>query len=198
MTSICAVCRLRASDCICERLPKVEVPARFTIVRHHYEKHRQSNTGALAHSVLPNSCLVGFGDPGVTVDAEALGGERRDVFVLCPIEGSSTLDTDTVSDPSETNLIVLDASWRQARRMSRRIEGLRALPFLRLPPLEPSSWQLRRPSAPEMLTTIDAIAAAVEILGYADEAQQLRAAHELFARSIRKHWARYPNPGPRF
>jgi DTW domain-containing protein YfiP len=170
---------------------------RFVIVRHRYEKHRQSNTGAVAHRVLENSELVGFGDRGESVDLESLCDNNRDNFVLFPIEGASPLERAMLPDPEQTSIIVLDSSWRQARRMSRRIAGLRTLPFLSLPPAEVPDWQLRRASGPATQTTIEAIATAVEILGHSAAAGELRAAHELFAKSIRERWARYPNPGHR-
>jgi DTW domain-containing protein YfiP len=67
---------------------------------------------------------------------------------------------------------VLDATWSQARRMFQRIPELRALPRVSLPgrPAE----RLREPTVKEGMSTIEALAEALDLLGDGPAAAALR------------------------
>jgi DTW domain-containing protein YfiP len=61
-------------------------------------------------------------------------------------------------------LVVLDATWSQARRMFRKLGGLRGLPILRLPDAAMPAARLRESPAPGKVSTIEAIARALRLL----------------------------------
>jgi DTW domain-containing protein YfiP len=61
-------------------------------------------------------------------------------------------------------LVVLDATWSQARRMYRKLEGLRGLPILRLPDDPMPAARFRESPAPGRVSTIEAIARALRLL----------------------------------
>jgi DTW domain-containing protein YfiP len=61
-------------------------------------------------------------------------------------------------------LVVLDATWSQARRMYRKLEALRGLPILRLPDAPMPAARLRESPAPGRVSTIEAIARALRLL----------------------------------
>src|SRR5690606_12564184 len=66
--------------------------------------------------------------------------------------------------PPPRQLIVLDATWSQARRMYRKLDALRGLPILRLPELPMPSGRLRESPGPGRVSTIEAIARALRLL----------------------------------
>ncbi len=59
---------------------------------------------------------------------------------------------------------MLDGSFRQARRMYKRVPELRELPELCLPAPIITPTRLRRPTQPEGMSTIEAIAAALSAI----------------------------------
>ena len=124
------------------------------ILRHHHEEHRSSNTGRLAHFALPNSELLDIGG-GPAVQLPPLAG----AWLLYP-EGPVT---ETIEEPPST-LVVLDATWSQARRMYRKIDALRGLPILRLPDAAMPAARLRNSPGPGRVSTIEAIARALRML----------------------------------
>jgi len=125
------------------------------IVRHQAERFRASNTGRLAHLALPNSELVDYpGGPFVFDRGSAAG---RGAWLVFP-DG-----TDTPVEPP-TQLVLLDATWSQARRMFRKIGALRGLPILRLPDAPMPAARLRESPAPGRVSTIEAIARALRVL----------------------------------
>ena len=78
-----------------------------------------SNTGRLAALMLSNVCIVPYGR-GEPFDEELLRGD--DTWLLLPDAKSS------VPRGRPQRLVLLDATFRQARRMYREISGLRLLP----------------------------------------------------------------------
>jgi DTW domain-containing protein YfiP len=140
--------------CLCPEVPTIVTRTRVVIVRHHLERHRSSNTGRLAHLALPNSEIVDHG---------GLEGVAR----LPPLEGAWLLfpegDAGVPAEPPK-QLVVLDATWSQARRMFRKISALRGLPILRLPPGPMAAARLREAPGPGMVSTIEAIARALDRL----------------------------------
>jgi DTW domain-containing protein YfiP len=93
-----------------------------------------------------------------------------------------------IPDPAPDTLVVLDGSWGQARRMLQRIPPLRTMPRLSLPVRD--AERLRRPTVAGGMSTLEAIAAALELLGDAETARALEALHRLaVARSLRLRWS---------
>lgn len=190
----CETCRLPRTGCICAHFPQIDIPIRILVVRHRNEAHSQSNTGALVHHILKNSAIVPFGEPDSPLDLATLYPDDVSPAVLLPIAGSRPLTREAFTPIEKSCLIVLDGTWRKARRMSRRIPGLRSLPFYSLPPAPTQDWHLRRPPSPDALSTIEAVASAVEILGQPEAASELRIAQEFFMKTIRRFWGRHPTP----
>jgi DTW domain-containing protein YfiP len=74
--------------------------------------------------------------------------------------------------PVPSTLVILDGTWRQARRM--RIRVAAGMPVLTLPPDGQSALRMRVRRVPEAMSTIEAIAGALDRLGDPEPAQALR------------------------
>jgi DTW domain-containing protein YfiP len=155
MTS-CPRCLLQPRVCLCAEIPSVEAHTRVVIVRHHLEKHRSSNSGRLAHLALPNSELVDHGGIGGPAVLPPLDG----AWLLYPEGTVTTLPP----DPLPKQLVVLDATWSQARRMFRKLSALRGLPILRLAEAPMPAARMRESPGPGRVSTIEAIARALRLL----------------------------------
>ena len=158
----CPRCLFSQRVCLCAEVPSIATHTRVVIVRHHREQLRSSNTGRLAHLALPNSVIVEYGGGG-----EATG--RRGLAVLPPLEGAWLLfpagePVTQAPVPPPKQLVVLDATWSQARRMYRKLDGLRGLPILRLPDEPMPAARLRTSPGPGQVSTIEAIARALRLL----------------------------------
>jgi DTW domain-containing protein YfiP len=137
---------------LCAELPVIAARTRVVIVRHHLERHRSSNSGRLAHLALANSALVDYPDAPLP----ALDGAHLVFPVGEPTRASPS--------PPPAQLVVLDASWSQARRMYRKLDGLRGLPILHLAELAMPTARLREAPAPGKVSTIEAIARALRLV----------------------------------
>lgn len=185
----CAACLLRA-DCLCEAVPRIENRTEIVVVRHYAEEGRASNSGRLAAQALARCRLVPYGARDAALPPDALGGD--DTWLLFPEPSAPP-----VRPPAR--VVVLDASWSQARRMRQRIPALRGMPVLAIAP-RPAAERvrtLRTPPHPGQLPTILAIAEALAALEGEDVAAPLRALWTLAVDRMtadRRHPARWIQP----
>jgi DTW domain-containing protein YfiP len=146
--------------CLCSEIPTIPTQTRIVIVRHHTELTRSSNSGRLAHLALPNSEIVEHGSEVdgrfVPASLPALDG----AWLLYPAGEPATQPP----VPPPKQLVVLDATWAQARRMYRKLDALRGLPILRLPDEPMPAARLRESPGPGRVSTIEAIARALRLL----------------------------------
>jgi DTW domain-containing protein YfiP len=161
----CPRCLFRPDDCLCPEIPRLSCPVEFLVLRHASEIRRTTNSGRWAALALG-------ADP---VDYGRAGGSPVDPALLSA-PGTWVLFPSPSPTPRGAvrprRLVVLDASWSQARRMLQRIPALRSLPRLSLEP-PPAGARLRRPPRPRGMSTIEAVARALEWLGEPEAARRL-------------------------
>ena len=177
----CPRCLFRPEVCLCPEIPRLEPRTRFVIVRHAAERRRTSNSGrwaalALGCPLLDYGALdVGFDDAPLREPGTAL------LFPDAPA------GTSLATVPAR--VVVLDASWAQARRMVQRIDALRGLPRIALPaPAAPENAglpRLLRPPHADGMSTIEAMARVLELAGETAEAAALDA---VYAEAQRRSW----------
>lgn len=84
---------------------------------------------------------------------------------LAPVSSLESLRTPTsVTDTSPFALIVLDGTWAQCARMSRKTPALRRMPTFSVPPGPPSHWGVREEIDEARLSTLEAIIRAIALL----------------------------------
>jgi len=175
----CLRCLLQLEICVCAVLPRVQTRTEIVLIRHVTEELLTSNTGRFAALCLPNSRIAAYGG-GAPFSARPLCGPGTVLLY-------STGPARTKPLPfAPERLIVLDGSFRQARRMYKRIPEIRELPEFGLPAPQITPTRLRRPTQPEGMSTIEAIAAALSFLEGPEVAAPLWALHfELVSRADR-------------
>lgn len=187
----CHGCKLPHEFCLCNDLPRIDLPLRFIIIQHVGEEHSQSNTGRLVHRIFRNSELYDYRSMMRSAHSHsALWTPNTSCAVLFPQPGARPVSPEAIASAPGTppSLILLDGKWRQARRMSRRIPGLRKLPFVAIPaqetPREGVRQPLRRPRRPGQLSTAEAAYRALAALGYTNAALQLKESFELLVSRV--------------
>lgn len=150
----CQRCHQRADLCLCAEVPQIRTRTRLVVVRHSLEAKRSSNTGRIALLGLPDATLVEYGGPERAFDLEGLVGDGA--WLLFP-DGATT-----PAEPPRT-LVVIDASWAQARRMVQRVPRFRSLPRLALPAGE-ALPRLRVAPRADGMSTIEAMVRALDVL----------------------------------
>jgi len=143
---------------MCGEITPITTSTRVVILRHKDEQFRASNTGRIAAMALSGAELLdhGGGDGGPPAELESVEG----TWLAWP-GGAPTL---VAPVPRPERLVFLDATWRQAGRMRRRLRSLRGLPVLTLPFAHVPAARLRESPGRGRVSTIEAIAAALRLL----------------------------------
>ena len=189
----CKRCWIREEYCLCPYLPEVHSKTELVLVRHTREAWKSTGTARIAALALPELKLVDYGEdwePAAKELAPLLDGAA----LLFPFDSEST-----AAVPPVKRLIALDGTWRQARRMVKRLPGLLALPRLALPPKEEVVLRLRSSPRLEDRSTLEALADALQVLEGDDVAEPLHRAHALMVERVfraRGVWEQKRNPVP--
>jgi DTW domain-containing protein YfiP len=160
--------------CLCPFIPRLEVGVRVLVVRHASERPRLTNSGRWAAAALVGSEVYDHALDERRTDrhlAEVLGAGSA--WLLYPASG-----TERPGGPLPRTLVVPDATWSQARHMVQRLGPLQTLPRLTLP-APPTTLRLREPPRAGGMSTLEAVAGALELLGDVPAAAALRRLHEV-------------------
>ena len=112
----CPRCLFRLEHCLCRDIPRLVTATRVVILRHHGEQTRSSNTGRLAHQALVASALCDLHGPDRITPELPIGPGAWLVYPEGPPRAVAPV-------PPPAELVFLDATWQQARRMRQRPVG---------------------------------------------------------------------------
>ena len=167
------------------------------LLQHPREARNPLGTARMAHLALPGSTLavgVDFAlNPAVAARLEA---ERARSIVLYPAPDARPIEELRATGP--VTLWVIDGTWWQAKKLWQSNPALHGLPAYRLAPAAPSAYgAIRREPAADCLSTVEAIASALDVVHYAPgrHAGMLAPMRALVARQL-SH-AQGPNRTPR-
>lgn len=176
------MCWLHQEICLCAVVPRLAARTEVVIVRHVAELRLTSNTSRFAALALPNARILEYGGGPTFDDGDLVGPGTALLYSAGPSAAQRPLPS-----PLPTRLVVLDGSYRQTRRMYKRIAALRALPELALPPPPVVPLRLRQPPRADGMSTLEAIAHALALLEAPELAPPLL---ELHAELVRRMDAR--------
>jgi DTW domain-containing protein YfiP len=157
----CEHCLRAQSHCLCALIPKLDSLTRVLILQHPSEVSHALNTGRLAALGLCNAQLV-VGEVFAELEQwlDLPGYQPR---LLFPGEGAQAL----VAEPADalpSLLVVLDGTWRKARKLLHLNPLLTTLPKVTLGDVPPSRYRLRKAPGTQALSTLEAITHALEVL----------------------------------
>ena len=190
----CELCRLAKQFCICELAPKVDSQAGFLLLMYDTEVLKPSNTGKLIADLIPDSfaflwsrtevnpeIIALLEDPiwqPMIVFPKAYAGEEREIF-----------DNKITLTPGKRPLfIMLDGSWREAKKMFRRSPYLQHLPVVSFTPKVPenaeeisSRYQIRLAANNTELATAEVAAQILSLAGEQTNADLLDLWFDVFS-----------------
>jgi DTW domain-containing protein YfiP len=167
----CPRCWIKTEFCLCAEVPRVETRTRVVVVRHEREAEKSTNTARVAALALPNSQLLEFDGTPESVEG-ALAGLEGAWLLFPEAEGPAP-------EGAPAHLVVVDGTWRQARRMVRKVPSLSRLPRLSLGAPRANVTRLRHSPTLDGMSTLEAIAAALSKWEGPECAAALEALHDL-------------------
>jgi DTW domain-containing protein YfiP len=157
---------MQTKVCICDAIPSLTPSMEFVVLRHWKERLKPSNTARLAAHAIPGLQLVDYGAPGQPWDPACLDLEGAALLFPDP-------DAPTLTNPSR--IIIVDGSWPQARKLVNKIDGLADLPRFKIQPPAEHRVRLRTPPQPGCVSTLEAIAAVLDLTEGPRSGDSLRA-----------------------
>eukprot|EP01130_Rhizamoeba_saxonica_P005873 TRINITY_DN2324_c0_g1_i2.p1 TRINITY_DN2324_c0_g1~~TRINITY_DN2324_c0_g1_i2.p1 ORF type:complete len:237 (-),score=44.00 TRINITY_DN2324_c0_g1_i2:293-940(-) len=170
--------------CLCQSIQNVYIHFRnnIYIYMHHREYGRGSNT-AKFFSMVTNAKLVICGHPDQ--EPAFLNEIQQNIdntFILYPHQNSFTyseiveaanasikegeMNDSTTNITPSYNIVVLDGTWTQVKRMGKRLPELK---YIRLEKVKETISRMRKQSSKDRVTTYEAIALLLEVCTFANE-----------------------------
>jgi DTW domain-containing protein YfiP len=160
--AVCYECWKPRVACICGLIERVANRTGVLILQHPRERRHPIGTVRIARLGLTRLRIepcVQWGDT-TNIRARLPAGAA----LLYPAAGAADLAKLSAAE-RPSHLILIDATWFQAKKIYDGHHWLRALPHVRLSPSAPSRYQgVRREPRPHCLATLEAIVAALRIL----------------------------------
>lgn len=155
----CVRCTRPLSHCLCALIPSLVAHTKIIILQHPDEQHHALNTARwVALGVQQAELRVGEYFPTL---AEELDGVA--CALLFPGEHAQPVSAVT-AEQRPAVLIVLDGTWRKARRLLYCNPWLSTLPRLTLPAGLHSRYRLRKAPQAGALSTVEAVVHGLNVL----------------------------------
>jgi len=205
----CADCGLHEPLCVCAERPRLELETRVIVLQNNKERHKPTNTGRMLPQVLSNCELLYVGVRDVEFDASPLQRADHDTLLIFPRvhdpEGARPRPAPVLSaqtfaerraakpDPIQT-VVLLDGTWAQCSRMSRRLPALAEMPAFALPDGPISHWGVRTPSEPERISTFEAAIRVIELAEGVEPAARMQIYFDRIAAAMQFMKAKLRSP----
>ncbi|WP_432697035.1 tRNA-uridine aminocarboxypropyltransferase [Marinobacterium sp. YM272] len=192
----CETCRLAVESCICAHQSKVTANCEFWLLMHHNEFYKPTNTGKLIADSISATRVFEWSR---TEPPQALLDALNDpAYFPCLVfpEGDDYQERMVERAPADGRIpafIILDGTWRQARRMFRHSRYLQHLPVIEPKSDRVSSYTLRRSKVAHHLCTAEVAIALLELQQDEVAASHLEGYFERFNReyfATRRKWDR--------
>lgn len=186
----CQRCQLSNEACLCTWRRSMKSDIDIVLLMHDQEILKPTNTGRLIADCFPENCHA-FQWSRTEPDIELMSlinNPSRQCFILFPGEfraerqvyrapSSDTLNT--LCDGKTPTILLLDGTWKQARKMYLS-KWLHALPTLSLEPGSLARYQLRQAPKEHQLSTAEAGMMVLNAFGQTRQANLLARYFDLF------------------
>lgn len=181
----CSDCLMAARACICSWRPLLDSHVGFCLIMHSMEPLKPTNTGRLiADSITDTHAFVWSRTSVDPALLELLADAQWQPYVVFPAEyaqsGQPVVDRLAPEFGKRPLLIILDATWTQARKMFRKSPWLDGLPVVSLQIEQLSRYRLRRSTREEHLCTVEVATACLGLAGDVKAANLLNDYFEVF------------------
>lgn len=173
----CAECFRPLSHCLCHLIPTLWPDTQLLVIQHPDESSHALNTARLLVRGLVNAHLLvteSLDEYPAWVARLTDAGWRNELL----FPGADAVELAPVADARPRRLVLLDGTWRKARKLLYLNPVLQSLPQVRLPGGLVSRYRIRKVPEAGALSTIEAGAEALALLHAGFAREQLLAPFE--------------------
>jgi DTW domain-containing protein len=182
----CTGCGLNAALCACDLIPTLKLETRLVVVQTMRERFKPTNTGRLLARMVEGTPIVWFGQRDPPFDTSPFSDDGIDFRVLFPRDDAQVLSVDehgavipAAAAGKRLGFVLLDGTWHQCSRMTRRVPVVQDLPRVALPPGPPSMWAVRTQHDARGLSTFEAGLRLLELVEGCETVRPMRRAFEV-------------------
>ncbi len=170
---VCYTCRRAKVACLCKRIEKQTNRISVTVLQHPDEVNNPKGSAIIAKLGLKEyQCWVGEDFTQHRGLSELLKTVADDVLLLYPAEQAEVLLAGRAEQVK--HLLIIDATWRKARRIWECNPQLKLLRCAKLAADRSSNYRIRKVPQAGYLSTIESVVEALRVLeGKADAYQPL-------------------------
>jgi DTW domain-containing protein YfiP len=179
----CRSCLLAAHVCICDFKMSYQSEAQFFLLMHHNEGFKPTNTGRLIEDCIADTKRFEWSRTEPSDELlRAITDPQLDPYIVFP-EGEGYEGRMVKYEPKKGKrpvFIVLDGTWRQARRMFRLSRYLDHLPVIEPEVVASSNYHLRKAAVDGQLCTAEVAALMLQQINDTKGAEILSAYFSIF------------------
>ncbi|TPE48905.1 DTW domain-containing protein [Maribrevibacterium harenarium] len=185
----CSQCQYVHEQCVCDLRPSLVSDIHLVIVQDKREAHHAKNTVRLLSLAYSPVSIIQIAEPFVALDLpDDMSVENT--LLLYPGEDAFPLVRENSEQFASTKyLLLLDATWRKAKKMMYSLDHLRCFPKVALTDLEESNYNIRKTSVSHGLSTLEASARALEVITETDMTPLVN----FMIQSHKRQWRLHPN-----
>lgn len=167
---ICSKCNYPTKTCLCDYLTSVEHKTNIIVLQHPSEVNNKKNTIRVLSLLTDNiKVIVGETEQDFAEIKTLLTEPDTNYFLLYPSEKAKTWDEYLTEShdkgaflAKKTTLIMLDGTWRKAKKIHLSNLWLKNIPNLTLISDKKTTYAIRKSNLEHGLSSIEAIAYALE------------------------------------
>lgn len=176
----CDKCGLEKNNCICSCYIDIKSKAEFWILTHENEFSRSTNTGRLIEYAVGTTKIFKWSRTNLPLELiKLINSNLYDIYLIMAADRETEktrIKKYSVSNKS-TVFLILDGTWKEARKILRKSDYLNNLKILSLDIKEKSIYDLRRNSDSNHLCTVEV---AIELFKIINEYKNSEELNEYF------------------
>ena len=156
--STCAVCARPSTVCVCHAIcEKLHISTKVIVLQHPAEQNRQLRTVPLLKAALEDDkCMIIVGKRFKNLD------QLLSVPTALLFPGKDAVECSAVLPGTFKQLVCLDGTWPQARRLYQKNPILHSLPKVMLNSVRKSVYLIHTQPTLQHLSTLESVARAIE------------------------------------
>lgn len=186
----CDNCQLGEDHCICQQLKRDHSRCDLVLIMHRNELLKPSNSGRLIADTLPDNTdayIWSRTEPDIELLTQLNHPEHQCLLVFPPKDGDpqTSLSSKEIKEQlthhwrdKKITLVMLDGTWKQARKMHAKSDYLKSMPILLLCEQDiadcAGKYAMRQAHAPSLSSTCEAAIIALNAIGESQASKTLQ------------------------
>lgn len=154
--SICATCKYPTRTCLCESIEPILSDLTITILQDPIETHHAKNTARLVQLLLQQTNIHIGTHPSDFKNATVEIETARKPLLIYPSDSARNIH-EINKDDGFDHIILIDATWRKAKKMWLNNPWLHSLAACKITPRSPSNYRIRVAPSLHALSTLEAL-----------------------------------------